>query len=231
MRDQPAWLTDLGNTVNGVFAVDLNQRILTWNAGAEALLGHRPAEAIGRYCYEVLGSRLPSGEKSCRPSCDVQQGCRRGELCRDFDVVATAANGTDVRATVSITAIAANGTPLVLHVVRPTRPRDRSDEVLDDILSRLEAAGLSQRLDESEGEALSCCNGRAAPQGTASASVLSSRELEVLDLLRRGCSTQNIAGELNISVLTVRSHVRNMLRKTGLHSRAEIVSTTRNSRA
>jgi two-component system, NarL family, response regulator LiaR len=52
---------------------------------------------------------------------------------------------------------------------------------------------------------------------------LTSREWEVLDLLCAGQSTERIAGDLGMSIETVRSHVKRILRKLGVHSRAEAV--------
>jgi two-component system nitrate/nitrite response regulator NarL len=53
---------------------------------------------------------------------------------------------------------------------------------------------------------------------------LTDREKEVLLLLSRGCTGKAIAAELYISPLTVRTHVRNLLSKLGVHSRLEAVS-------
>lgn len=55
-------------------------------------------------------------------------------------------------------------------------------------------------------------------------SVLTDREWEVLDLLCRGETTEGIAAELVLSVETVRSHVKSLLRKLGVSSRQEAVS-------
>lgn len=52
---------------------------------------------------------------------------------------------------------------------------------------------------------------------------LTAREWEVLDLLCAERATAEIAGELGMSVETVRSHVKHILRKLGVHSRAEAV--------
>jgi DNA-binding NarL/FixJ family response regulator len=54
-------------------------------------------------------------------------------------------------------------------------------------------------------------------------SPLTSREWEVLDLLCEGKGTQEIADTLVLSVETVRSHIKNTLRKLGVRSRAEAV--------
>lgn len=54
--------------------------------------------------------------------------------------------------------------------------------------------------------------------------LLSSRELEVLQLLGGGRSTERIGAELFISVNTVRNHVASILSKLGVHSKLEAVA-------
>lgn len=55
-------------------------------------------------------------------------------------------------------------------------------------------------------------------------SVLSSREMDVLDCLAQGKTTIQIAGQLYISENTVKSHVRHILEKLDAANRAEAVS-------
>jgi DNA-binding NarL/FixJ family response regulator len=55
-------------------------------------------------------------------------------------------------------------------------------------------------------------------------SPLTPREWEVLDLLCQDKDTQEIADVLFLSVETVRSHIKNMLRKLGVRSRQEAVA-------
>jgi DNA-binding NarL/FixJ family response regulator len=55
-------------------------------------------------------------------------------------------------------------------------------------------------------------------------SALTPREWEVLDLLCAGRSTDDIASNLVLSIETVRSHVKSILRKMGVGSRAEAVA-------
>ena len=62
-------------------------------------------------------------------------------------------------------------------------------------------------------------------------SPLSSREWEVLDHMCKGRTTDEIADELVVSVETVRSHVKSVLRKMGVRSRQEAIDATRRLRA
>ena len=54
-------------------------------------------------------------------------------------------------------------------------------------------------------------------------SPLTAREWEVLDLICEGRSNDEIADEFVLSAETVKSHVKSVLRKLGVHSRQEAV--------
>jgi LuxR family maltose regulon positive regulatory protein len=56
---------------------------------------------------------------------------------------------------------------------------------------------------------------------------LSERELEVLQHIARGCSNQEIAEELIVSLYTVKSHARNIFGKLGVKNRTEAVARAR----
>ena len=68
---------------------------------------------------------------------------------------------------------------------------------------------------------------RDAPSGSSGMrpvkSPLTAREWEVIDLLKAGTTTDQIADELVLSTETVRSHVKNILRKLDVRSRQEAV--------
>jgi len=53
---------------------------------------------------------------------------------------------------------------------------------------------------------------------------LTPRETEILSCLAQGNSAGEISGRLHISPLTVRTHIRNLIEKLGVHSRLEAVT-------
>lgn len=58
---------------------------------------------------------------------------------------------------------------------------------------------------------------------------LTPRQAEVLRLLERGHSTEQISSELYLSQDTVRNHIRHLFRALGVHSRIEAVAVARHS--
>jgi len=61
-------------------------------------------------------------------------------------------------------------------------------------------------------------------------SPLTAREWEVVDLLYQGRSTDEIAEQLVLSHETVRSHIKNLMRKLGASTRAEAVALAHRAR-
>jgi len=53
---------------------------------------------------------------------------------------------------------------------------------------------------------------------------LTTREVEVLKLIEAGCSNQDIAGQLVISIPTVKRHISNIYAKLGVESRTQAVA-------
>jgi NarL family two-component system response regulator LiaR len=61
-------------------------------------------------------------------------------------------------------------------------------------------------------------------------SALTPREWEVLDLMVRGASTDEISSDLVVSPETVRSHIKHILQKLGVHTRAQAIARARELR-
>jgi DNA-binding NarL/FixJ family response regulator len=67
-------------------------------------------------------------------------------------------------------------------------------------------------------------DGRTDVQGGGRSDALSSRELGVLEELAMGTSTEDIAAKFHVSPHTVRTHIKNILRKLDAHTRAHAVA-------
>lgn len=63
-----------------------------------------------------------------------------------------------------------------------------------------------------------CCAADTAEADEAGSYELTDRESEVLLLVAQGCSSKEIADQLNISIHTVNTHRKNITRKTGIKS-------------
>jgi PAS domain S-box-containing protein len=80
----PFHATNLADfAADAAFAIDVDGKIVAWNAPAQRLLGYAPAEAIGQHCGNVLQATLSGGEPLCHPDCNVIQ-CFLD--CRSFGV-------------------------------------------------------------------------------------------------------------------------------------------------
>ncbi len=60
-------------------------------------------------------------------------------------------------------------------------------------------------------------------QSTSMVSVLSRREIQVIELVRDGCSNQEIADRLGISAMTAKNHVQNIRVKLKVNTRGQAV--------
>lgn len=96
------------------------------------------------------------------------------------------------------------------------------DRPIGDVLSAVRAASRGELVIRSD--EFSSLLGQLRKTPEQKTHLLTARELEVLQLLGRGRSTEAIAEDLFISVNTVRNHVANILSKLGVHSKLEAVA-------
>lgn len=185
----------------GAYAVTLDQRIVFWNRSAEQILGHTSDEVLGRRCYEVVaGTRGDSLVPACINGCPSMGAIRSSEMPHTIEASLLQSNGDRMAASVTPMVVAGDKehAPVLVHLFR-SAPAEAMDE---DASDRPTAAR------------------RPARRG-----VLAPRELEVLRLVARGRSTQQIADELEISPHTVRNHVRHFRRKLEARTKLDAVMT------
>ncbi len=211
-RSVPAGDSFFGSlmTADGLFAVDLRQRVVFWGPTAERLTGRRAAEALGQPCYEVVAGRDTRNHRFCRRNCPVIMNARRGRPIPDYDVLCPAARGSERWLNISIVVLKLPGQGTqVVHLCRDVTERRH----LEDFARQ--AADLLRQ------------TARTAPAAseapTGPPPHLSTRETEVLRLLACGLTTRQMAEALSLSPTTVRNHVNRVLAKLGVNSRLQAV--------
>lgn len=226
MPPRPPLAQAMRNTRNGLFVVDAAQRIVSWNRGAEQLLGHSADSVLGCPCYEVVAGRLPSGERWCRPNCGVQRRVKQGRLPPAVDIAVVTRDKRTVWLDVACVVLPGRHAPLVAHLLRDVTLEKRHETELDKIRTILAASTTGQVVLSDPRRPVEP-NGPPPPAESLSAkrlATLTARERGVLLLLADGLSARAIAERLGISVLTVRSHVANVLHKLGVHRQAAAVA-------
>ncbi len=63
----------LDSVADGIFAVDSDMRIISFNHAVEKMTGYAREEAIGKYCKDIFKSEM------CRQECSVQKTIHSGE--------------------------------------------------------------------------------------------------------------------------------------------------------
>jgi DNA-binding NarL/FixJ family response regulator len=147
---------------------------------------------------------------------------RLREAAPECEVVVLTASGTEENLLQAIRAGAAG-------YLLKTEPPERIASFLDAVANgeaALSGAVARRLLDQ-----VRTGNGRGSGVPDRIASTLSAREVEVLLLLDEHLGTDEIAKRLYISEHTVRSHVKNLLRKLGVSSRREALEQLSVARA
>jgi DNA-binding CsgD family transcriptional regulator len=199
----------IANSAAAAFAIDRNDRIIYWNAGAAKLLGWNPNEMIGKFCYEALEGRDPFGNVYCTKQCPIVKGTTTGEETEPYmlRVMAKGKGQQTIRVRAVALPTAGPNFNCLMHLV----DHDGSGEI----------ANLTKQL-------VLAAAGRpsspAKPDPQISVSPLTTREKEIIHLLSNGFAALNIAAKLNLSHATVRNHIQNILRKLEVHSQVEAIS-------
>lgn len=188
-----------------VYTVDTSGRIVSWSEAAEALLGWKRDDVLGRFCYELLRGEDTFGNRYCVARCPIRCAVGAGVEPEPFVVLVRSTDGEQV-ARIRVCALPEPGpgyTNLV-HIVE----RGGEEEVRS-LVTTLRAAAR---------------RGRSGPPAPPASNPLTRREQEIVQLLSDGLPPSRIASSLTLSRATVRNHIQNILRKLDVHGQVEAVA-------
>ena len=201
----------------GVYAVSLDQTIVSWNPAAQRILGFSPDQVLGRRCYDVLAGLAPGGiTPGCLQGCPSMRALKAGEVPGALDVRMLCASGErkEVAVTPMVVAGSDNDAPVLVHVFHDSSERESSQRATDSVREGLARRGADVVSDHP-----------ATASDSAAAVKLTGREMEVLRLVALGRVTPQIARQLGISSHTVLNHIRNFRRKLDSATKLEAVLT------
>jgi PAS domain S-box-containing protein len=205
----------LNGAADGAFVVDEELRIQFWNSAAEEITGFDKGVTLGQKCYQILQGRDEKSRLICKAYCHVAEKALKSEPVSNYDI-RTRTNKGDRRwlnMSVITSKLGGNGEKkMIVHLFRDVTQKKDGEMFFRRIVE------IAQRyriipFEPGDSKDQDHCIDK-----------LTLREREVLTLLARGLSTQEIAEALFISMSTVRNHVQNIFDKLGVHSRPEAIA-------
>ena len=194
----------------GVYAVDMNQKIVFWNDSAERILGYKKDEVVGRHCYEVCASVSESGpDPICMEGCPSIRMAREGVIPPVVHVRMLSSYGVRVPVTVTPLVISQGDDDeqnLLVHLFHEEQARPRARAVADDFHSAPSTKRQTPLVVSKDDY-----------------KPLTLRELQVLRLLAMALEAQEIAERLELSSHTILNHIRNARVKLKAKNRLEAV--------
>ncbi len=208
-------LSLLEGSPHGVYAVNFDQQIVLWNGEAERILGWKAEDVLGQSCSTLIATRSspPSGEEAvCQANCLPIQLARRAIVAPPQRIQMRDAKGS-------------SHWLQIIHLLIPGSRQELGTLVhlFLDVTQEQEARDLVGRLNAAIWEAGPQLSDQETEDGHG-VEPLTAREQDVLRLLARGEGTEEIAGILALSPVTVRNYVQRILAKLGVHSRLEAVA-------
>jgi PAS domain S-box-containing protein len=188
---------------------DSDNRIVCWNRASEDLFGLTSEQVAGRNLQQSVDVRDVFGNRLCSGHSALHEMVRGGEAPVSFELDVRTASGQRLRVAVSIVVVLGPdpGRYELVYMLTPLRRRRRADEAIDRILAERPEFAPPESSD----------GGDVRPK-------LSPRQHQVLQLIASGLTAREIADELSISVHTVRSHIRNILRELDVSKQVEAVA-------
>lgn len=195
-------------TADAVFVVAPDNRIVHWDAQAEALTGLLAEEVVGRPCHQTLRGECEGGGRLCARGCPVMALARMGHTVPSYDTRIETRVGGRRWVNVSVLCLDSEEGPYLVHLMRDVQGAHEAVEMARDLV-RLSSGG----------ELRSPAN--------VDVPELTPRQTEVLALLAGGKSAREIGQELYLSQATVRNHIRALLLSLGAHSQLEALARAR----
>jgi len=201
------------STAEPAFATDEKGRLVLWNAAAAAFLNGEPEVLAGKPCHEILRGTDLFGNRHCCEKCTLHQMIRRREAVHDFVIDVDASGGVRRRVSVSIVVVPGirPARYWVVHILKPA-----VSEMETDVAEPARLRGDGDGSGRGEGPRGFITSGRIRR--------LTTRELEILELMAQGNTTPEIGEQLCISTTTVRNHIQHILRKLDVHTKVQAVS-------
>lgn len=209
-------IVDIASVPDGAFSVDMDYRIVSWNAGAERVLGMRADQVLGRRCFDVLGCSGTVGGEHSQPRCLAVTRARQGFPVPPFQTVAYGRGAHRRKLGIcTLFAHSEDGKPQVMHIVQD--PAQAEWPLMNQSKADRSAAPDEHNEDPVVEKDYHSTHRDVPP------SRLTPREVEVLRLVARGFSTNDIAAVLGISRITARNHVTKVIEKLSVKNRLQAV--------
>jgi two-component system, NarL family, nitrate/nitrite response regulator NarL len=185
------------------------------DALSEAISGHPDVEVVGCTTDELEAARLASQLSPDIVLTEIELAAGSGlSLARRLadgarTIILTRGREGDVL----LDAVAAGAMGCLSHDLNPRELTRILDRAVEGIFA-VDHSRLHETLKRASAARL---QGAGSPR----LALLTAREREVLQLLARGLDNRAIGRQLHLSSHTARTHVGNILRKLGVHSRAD----------
>jgi PAS domain S-box-containing protein len=199
-------------SMDAMFAIDPDQRVILWNRASEDLTGISAAEAVGCLCHDLMKGQDPTGRPLCKAGCCISKLAGGGAPPASLSMRITSGGGKRIQLNVGTLLAPSNQENqwMVVHVMSS---------------GRVAAPARSIGSDHLSGEHPYKLNGHPDPVPySPGISLLTQREKEILRLLTHGLATETISSHLHISIATVRNHIQRLMAKLNVRSRLEAVT-------
>ena len=194
-------------------ATDAEDRLIGINEAARSLFGLDDGRVVGLDFANVFQPQDVFGNPLGYDYSLIFQMLESGKPLKNFECRLRKACGEYQRAQVSVIVVLGPCPEKyeLAHILWPCDRRRQADEVIARLLNGSEHPEVS-------------AIGVELRHASTGKSMLTGRQLDVLRLVAGGKCSCEVAVQLNISPETVRNHMRNILSRLDVHSRAEAVS-------